>query len=189
MKKKDGNDGSKKSPEEPAKEKKKEPEPAKDVEPNRPKESGLVVAEATLTGGTSLGGSNGGGNNNSNNNNNNNNNDNDDDHSNNMSSVVSYQAGSYPPLLAIAMKDKPPLPGRPFSINISDPAVKKTIIEICDRREPHFVLFHMKDPEEPDTDIINNRDSVYTIGVHCYVQRYYEDGPYLRILGLSLIHI
>ncbi|QRG39817.1 ATP-dependent protease La [Candidozyma auris] len=187
MKKKDGNDGSKKSPEEPAKEKKKEPEPAKDVEPNRPKESGSVVAEATSTGGTSLGGSNGGGNNNSNNNNNNNNNnDNDDDHSNNMSSVVSYQAGSYPPLLAIAMKDKPPLPGRPFSINISDPAVKKTIIEICDRREPHFVLFHMKDPEEPDTDIINNRDSVYTIGVHCYVQRYYEDGPYLRILGYPM---
>lgn len=94
--------------------------------------------------------------------------------------------GEYPPLLAIAMKDRPPLPGNPFSINISDPNVKKAIAEICDRREPHFVLFHMKDPDEPDTDSIQNRSSVYDMGVHCYVLRHYEDGPYLHILGYSM---
>lgn len=125
----------------------------------------------------SLGGGNGG-----NNNNNNNNSNKDED---NIPSLVA-DSGAYPPLLAIPMRDRPPLPGRPFSVNISDPVVKKTIVEICDRREPHFVLFHMKNPEEPDTDIIHNGESVYKIGVHCYVQRYYEDGPNLRVLGYAI---
>lgn len=96
---------------------------------------------------------------------------------------ASVSTGAYPPFLAIAMKDRPQLPGREFSINISDPKVKKTIVEICSRREPHFVMFHMNDPAMPDTDIIHDRSSVYDIGAHCYIIRTYEDGENLRILG------
>lgn len=161
-------------------------EPKVPKEENEPAKEDKVIDKADSSmsasagpGSAALGGSNGGNNNNNNNNNNKN-----KDHV--PSLVADAETGAYPPLLAIAMKDKPPLPGRPFSINISDPAVKKTIVEICDRREPHFVLFHMKDPEEPDTDIIHKGESVYNIGVHCYVQRYYEDGPYLRILGYPM---
>ncbi|OBA19431.1 ATP-dependent protease La [Metschnikowia bicuspidata var. bicuspidata NRRL YB-4993] len=93
------------------------------------------------------------------------------------------ETGAYPPFLAIAMKDRPQLPGREFSINISDPKVKSAVTEICSRREPHFVLFHMNDPDMPDTDVIQDRKSVYDIGAHCFVLRTYEDGDNLRILG------
>lgn len=182
------NDGAEREvPEEDKKEPEKAPEAPKtekdteiDKDTDKPIESeGTTVTASSASGDAVLSG-NGNGNNNNNNNNNN------KDKDNVPSLVADSETGAYPPLLAIAMKDKPPLPGRPFSINISDPAVKKTIVEICDRREPHFVLFHMKDPEEPDTDIIHNGKSVYDIGVHCYVQRYYEDGPYLRILGYPM---
>lgn len=159
-------------PEKPAKDDKEKPKD--DVE--KPKEDKPVDKSAkTLVGsagGVAVGGGNGG--------------NNDDKDKKFPSIVVDTETGAYPPLLAIAMKDKPPLPGRPFLINISEPAVKKLIIEICDRREPHFVLFHMRNPDEPDTDIINSRGSVYDIGVHCFIQRYYEDGPHLRILGYPL---
>lgn len=131
------------------------------------------------SGPAAIGGGNGG---NNNNNNNNNNDDNDDDGSKVKKSKAS-SSSPYPPFLAIAMKDRPQLPGREFSINISDPKVKRTITEICSRLQPHFSLFHMKDPEMPDTDIIHDRSSVYDIGAHCYVIRSYEDGGNLRVLG------
>lgn len=184
------NDGAENElPAEDKKEPEKQPEqetPEKEKDSEIDKDSDKVIESETTTLSVSAASGDaalGGGNNNGNNNNNNNNN---KDKENVPSLVADSETGAYPPLLAIAMKDKPPLPGRPFSINISDAAVKKTIVEICDRREPHFVLFHMKDPEEPDTDIIHNGKSVYDIGVHCYVQRYYEDGPYLRILGYPM---
>ena len=90
---------------------------------------------------------------NSNNNNNNNNNNNDNDEPNEI--VTNAGTGLYPPLLAIPMKDRPPLPGRPFAINITDPEVIRSIYTIIDKREPYFVLFHVKDPNEGDTDVIN----------------------------------
>lgn len=158
----------------PEEKQKKEKSPSKDKEPSSPKltesenKSGISSGSGVASGGDGNGG-------------NNNGNGNDDDKG---PSLLS--GDRYPPLLAIAMKDKPPLPGRPFSINVSDKAVKEAIIEICDRREPHFVMFHMRDPEAPDTDIIGKKESVFDIGVHCYVQRYFEDGPYLRILGYPM---
>lgn len=97
--------------------------------------------------------------------------------------AVVQETGAYPPLLAIAMKDRPQLPGREFSINISDPKVKKAITEICSRREPHFALFFMNDPSMPDTDIITDQSSVYTVGVHCFILRTYEDSENMRVLG------
>lgn len=158
--------------------------PKKKDEPLDKGESVKANTIASSSGGEAVGGgsNNSGGNSGNNNNNNNDGN----DGKNRKPTVLNESSSPYPPLLAIAMKDKPPLPGRPFSIHITDPSVKKTVEEICNRSEPHFVLFHMKNPDEPDTDIINSKDSVYPIGVHCYVQRYYRDGPQLRILGYPM---
>lgn len=146
---------------------------------NAPNTNG-TSAIAGGSGSAALGGS---GSNNGGNNNNNNNGNNGDNSDDGLGVEVVSETGAYPPFLAIAMKDRPQLPGREFSINISDPKVKKTILEICSRREPHFVLFHMNDPDMPDTDIIHDSKSVYDIGAHCFVLRTYEDGDNLRILG------
>lgn len=100
--------------------------------------------------------------------------------------VVSAPPKSYPPLLAIAMKDRPQLPGRLVCIHISDPAVIKSMNEIVRRKEPHFVLFHMKNPEDPDTDIIPSKDSVHEIGVHCQVFNCHELNKVMRILAYPM---
>ncbi|KAG2731116.1 hypothetical protein G9P44_006265 [Scheffersomyces stipitis] len=122
---------------------------------------------------------------NSNNNNNNNNNNNDNDEPNEI--VTNAGTGLYPPLLAIPMKDRPPLPGRPFAINITDPEVIRSIYTIIDKREPYFVLFHVKDPNEGDTDVINSKDSVYNIGVHCQIIRHTTPRPgVFNVLGYPL---
>lgn len=95
--------------------------------------------------------------------------------------------GLYPPLLAIPMKDRPPLPGRPFAINVTDPEVIRSIYTIIDKREPYFVLFHVKDSNEPDTDVINKKDSVYDIGVHCQIIRHTTPRPgVFNVLGYPL---
>lgn len=93
---------------------------------------------------------------------------------------------SYPPLLAIAMKDRPQLPGRLVCIHISDPAVIKSMNEIVRRKEPHFVLFHMKNPDDPDTDIIHSKDSVHEIGVHCQVFNCHEVNNVMRVLAYPM---
>ncbi|KAM9909344.1 hypothetical protein OXX69_005514 [Metschnikowia pulcherrima] len=156
-----------------------ETEPEKPAEKETDAEGPTSIG--TLTGSSALGGSgNEGGNNSGNNGGNNGGN---GDGSDASMVEISSETGAYPPFLAIAMKDRPQLPGREFSINISDPKVKKTVQEICSRREPHFVLFHMNDPDMPDTDIIHDRKAVYDIGAHCFVLRTYEDGDNLRILG------
>lgn len=95
--------------------------------------------------------------------------------------------GLYPPLLAIPMKDRPPLPGRPFAINITDPEVIRSIYTIIDKREPYFVLFHVKDPNEADTDVINKKESVHDIGVHCQIIRHTTPRPgVFNVLGYPL---
>jgi len=95
--------------------------------------------------------------------------------------------GLYPPLLAIPMKDRPPLPGRPFAINITDPEVIGSIYTIIDKREPYFVLFHVKDPNEADTDVIRSKDSVHSIGVHCQIIRHTTPRPgVFNVLGYPL---
>lgn len=100
--------------------------------------------------------------------------------------VVSTPPKSYPPLLAIAMKDRPQLPGRLVCIHISDPAVIKSMNEIVRRKEPHFVLFHMKNPEDPDTDIIPSKGSVHDIGVHCQVFNCHEVNKVMRVLAYPM---
>lgn len=118
--------------------------------------------------------------------NNNNNNNNDDDNSNNQL-PINPETGLYPPLLAIPMKDRPPLPGRPFAINITDPEVIRSVYTIIDKREPYFVLFHVKDPNEPDTDVIKSKDSVHSIGVHCQIIRHTTPRPgVFNVLGYPL---
>ncbi|EGV60673.1 ATP-dependent protease La [Yamadazyma tenuis ATCC 10573] len=100
------------------------------------------------------------------------------------------KTGVYPPLLAIPMKDRPPLPGRPFAINITDPEVIRSIYTIIDKREPYFVLFHIKDQDKGDTDIIQSRDSVYDVGVHCQIIRHTSPRPgTFNILGYPLQRI
>lgn len=95
--------------------------------------------------------------------------------------------GVYPPLLAIPMKDRPPLPGRPFAINITDPEVIRSIYTIIDKREPYFVLFHVKDQNEADTDVIKSKDSVYQLGVHCQIIRHTTPRPgVFNVLGYPL---
>lgn len=97
------------------------------------------------------------------------------------------KTGVYPPLLAIPMKDRPPLPGRPFAINITDPEVIRSIYTIIDKREPYFVLFHIKDQDKGDTDVIQSRDSVYDIGVHCQIIRHTSPRPgTFNVLGYPL---
>lgn len=118
---------------------------------------------------------------------NNNNNNNDDDDNSNNQLPVNPETGLYPPLLAIPMKDRPPLPGRPFAINITDPEVIRSIYTIIDKREPYFVLFHVKDPNEPDTDVIQGKDSVHSIGVHCQIIRHTTPRPgVFNVLGYPL---
>ncbi|CUM64132.1 uncharacterized protein PRCAT00001723001 [Priceomyces carsonii] len=97
------------------------------------------------------------------------------------------ETGLYPPLLAIPMKDRPPLPGRPFAINITDPEVIRSIYTIIDKREPYFVLFHVRDQSEADTDIVKSKSSVYDIGVHCQIIRHTTPRPgVFNVLGYPL---
>lgn len=125
--------------------------------------------------------------NNDNNNNNNNNNNNGDGNNNNKQLSINPETGLYPPLLAIPMKDRPPLPGRPFAINITDPEVIRSIYTIIDKREPYFVLFHVKDPKEPDTDVIKSKESIHDIGVHCQIIRHTTPRPgVFNVLGYPL---
>ena len=115
-------------------------------------------------------------------------NDNDDDNSDNsMLHPVDPVTGLYPPLLAIPMRDRPPLPGRPFAINITDSQVIKSIFTIIDKREPYFVLFHVKEPNEPDTDVISKKEAVHEVGVHCQIIRHTSPKPGLfNVLGYPL---
>jgi Lon-like ATP-dependent protease len=106
-----------------------------------------------------------------------NNNNDDDDHSNKPQTPVNPNTGLYPPLLAIYMKDRPPLPGRGFVINVTDPDVIESVYTIIDKREPYFVLFHAKDQDAENTDIIKSKDSVYDIGVHCQIIRHTTPSP------------
>lgn len=91
----------------------------------------------------------------------------------------------YPPLLAIAMQDKPQLPGTVAYINVSDPAVIKSLDEIVRRKEPHFVLFHMRDSSS-NTDIIPSKESVHDIGVHCQIMSVLKQDNGMRILAYPM---
>ncbi|KAG7665802.1 PIM1 [[Candida] subhashii] len=83
--------------------------------------------------------------------------------------------GEYPPLLAIPMKSRPPLPLRTTSISITDPEVIQAIKTISDKREAYFVLFHERDPDAVSTDVIESKESVHKTGVICEVIKFMEE--------------
>lgn len=100
---------------------------------------------------------------------------------------VNPDTGLYPLLLAISMKDRIPLPGRPFAINVTDPEVIDAIHTIIDKREPYFVFFHVRDAADPDTDVIRLKLSVHDIGVHCQIIRLSVPRPgFLNVLAYPL---
>ncbi|CAK7896283.1 lon protease homolog, mitochondrial [[Candida] anglica] len=72
---------------------------------------------------------------------------------------------TFPPLLAIPMSDRPPIPGRVFSIYITDPEVIRAVDAIIENKHPHFLLFHSK--SSTDSDVIESKESVHEIGTHC----------------------
>lgn len=169
-------------PEKPDTPKKDTPEKPGKETPEKPEEKkSNVIAEGTKEGDVpsplSAGGSAPpGGNNNGNNGN---------DDSNEL--TANPDTGLFPPLLAIPMKDRPPLPGRPFAINVTDPEVIRSIYTIIDKREPYFVLFHVKDPNEPDTDVIKSKESIHSIGVLCQIIRHTTPRPgVFNVLGYPL---
>lgn len=149
------------------------------------KDESLGSSVEAHTGGVATG-SGGSGNNNENDGNNNNNNGDKDDAA-VLSIVADEETGSYPPLLAIAMKDRPPLPGTGFSINVTDSNVIRSIDEMFARREAYFVMFHMKNADDPDTDVIHDKDSVHEIGLLCFIQRFLKDDDSIRIFGYPLV--
>lgn len=173
----------------------KEPLPVSDKEsvPEPTKQdSESVSVETESESGSVIGVSAGapGGNNNNDDNNNNNNKNNGEGNADSSADLQGLSSSAapkaYPPLLAIAMKDRPQLPGRLVCIHISDPAVIKSMNEIVRRKEPHFVLFQMRNPDDPDTDIIPNKDSVYDIGVHCQVFNCHEVNNIMRVLAYPM---
>lgn len=76
----------------------------------------------------------------------------------------------FPPLLAIPMRDRPPVPGTVFAINVDDPEVIRAIDLMIEHKHPHFVLFHAKDTEV-NSDVITDRALVYDVGVHCVLSK------------------
>ncbi|CAI5755837.1 unnamed protein product [Candida verbasci] len=89
------------------------------------------------------------------------------------------QNGLYPPFLAIPMKDRPCLPGRHFTINITDAEVIKCLETALIMREPYFVMFHIKDQNDPDAeiDVIKDKSWVHEIGTLCQITKNIKLGP------------
>ncbi|CAH2353049.1 lon protease homolog, mitochondrial [[Candida] railenensis] len=77
---------------------------------------------------------------------------------------------SFPPLLAIPMRDRPPVPGTIFAINVEDREVIKAIDAMIENKHPHFLLFHSKD-SDVNSDVIQDENSVHQIGVHCVLSK------------------
>lgn len=98
-----------------------------------------------------------------------------------VSKPLKANNGLYPPLLAIPMTDRMPLPGSHFLINVTDPEVIKACYETLNFRESYFGLFHVKDSGAEDTDIIKSRDDVHDVGVYCQLFRFnkIENGLYI----------
>lgn len=98
--------------------------------------------------------------------NNNNNNGSDDD---NNGSVLNNDKHAqlpevYPTILALPISRRPLFPGFYKAIVISDENVMKAIKEMLERQQPYVGAFMLRD-SNMDTDIINNKDEVYNVGV------------------------
>ena len=87
--------------------------------------------------------------------------------------LVNTKTGLYTPFLAIPMKDRPCLPGRYCTITVTDPEVIRCLQEVVETKEPYFVLFHVRDPNDPDAhiDVIKNKEFVHEIGTLCQIAK------------------
>lgn len=108
--------------------------------------------------------------------NNNNSNNGDDGSSNRLESDA--PPSKYSPLLAIPIKGRPPLPGRDFSLHLTDPDVIQSIRTIVDKKQEYFVVFHVKDTSEPDSDVIRTKEAIFDIGVRCKVVKHVDSTPF-----------
>ena len=70
----------------------------------------------------------------------------------------------YPQMLALPISRRPLFPGFYKAVVISDERVMKAIQEMLDRQQPYVGAFMLKDSER-DTDVIENIDDVYKVGV------------------------
>ncbi|CAL9733564.1 lon protease homolog, mitochondrial [Monosporozyma servazzii] len=70
----------------------------------------------------------------------------------------------YPQMLALPISRRPLFPGFYKAVVISDERVMKAIKEMLDRQQPYVGAFMLKNSEN-DSDIIENKDDVYNIGV------------------------
>lgn len=100
--------------------------------------------------------------------------------------LVNTKTGLYTPFLAIPMKDRPCLPGRYCTITVTDPEVIRCLQEVVETKEPYFVLFHVRDPNDPDAhiDIIKNKEFVHEIGTLCQIAKVTPlDSTHVHILA------
>lgn len=97
-----------------------------------------------------------------------------DDSSDKITPLPNPESGLYPPLLAIPMKSRIPLPNGTFGIEVNDPAVIETVHKMINNSEPYFVLFHVPNSKknDVDNDTIETKESVHNVGVHCEVLRH-----------------
>lgn len=135
------------------------------IDPNNPVSSKSNISSSS------------GGDNNNNNNNNNNNDDsdgkNDDGSPKDKEFLSPLDSGLHPPFLAIAMKDRPFLPGATRHLHVSDPEVIKCVNHMINSniKSPYFVLFHVRDTNSEDAalDVIKDRDFVHEVGTLCQI--------------------
>lgn len=100
--------------------------------------------------------------------------------------LVNTKTGLYTPFLAIPMKDRPCLPGRYCTITVTDPEVIRCLQEVVETKEPYFVLFHVRDPNDPDAhiDIIKDKEFVHEIGTLCQIAKVTPlDSTHVHILA------
>lgn len=74
----------------------------------------------------------------------------------------------YPQMLALPISRRPLFPGFYKAVVISDERVMKAIKEMLDRQQPYIGAFMMKNSES-DSDVIENKDEVYNVGVFAQI--------------------
>ncbi|CCE64229.1 hypothetical protein TPHA_0H00180 [Tetrapisispora phaffii CBS 4417] len=74
----------------------------------------------------------------------------------------------YPQMLALPISKRPLFPGFYKAVVISDERVMKVIKEMLERQQPYIGAFMLKD-SKLDTDVIDNLDDVYKVGVFAQI--------------------
>lgn len=122
-----------------------------------------VLNESNLNSSSSINSSSSSSSQNSNDGNDNNNSSSSSNNNNNKSDNSSIPE-IYPQMLALPISRRPLFPGFYKAVVISDERVMKAIQEMLDRQQPYVGAFMLKDSEN-DTDVIENIDDVYQVGV------------------------